>query len=123
MTFEAFFMLFGLLLAAHALADYPLQGEFIGIYKSRHVQHPHIKERYLWVHLLTAHSLIHAGFVGLITGSLALAWIELVLHWLIDLAKNEKQTNFHQDQALHVLCKLIYCTLIFLGMLAKPWWL
>jgi hypothetical protein len=95
------------LLIGHALADYPLQGDFIGKFKCRNVPSP-IPGAVIWWHLLTAHALIHAGAVWIITGSVAFALVELVLHWMIDLAKCDNWTNFHADQALHVACKIIY---------------
>jgi hypothetical protein len=32
----------------------------------------------------------------------------LVAHWLIDYLKSAGVTNFHQDQLLHVACKIGY---------------
>jgi len=47
--------------------------------------------------------------VFVITGSALLALIEVILHSAIDYAKCERWIGFHQDQALHVLCKIGYC--------------
>lgn len=99
-----------MLLVGHALADYPLQGDFIGRFKSWKVKSP-LPET-IWPYLLTAHSLIHAGFVLAITGSIEFAIFELVIHWAIDFSKCSNWINFHQDQALHVLCKIGYCALL-----------
>lgn len=100
------------LLIGHALADYPLQGEAIAKGKNRH-NPPHgipagQKPVAVWFHYLTAHALIHSGFVWLITGSVWLGLAEFVAHWLIDFAKCENWTNPHQDQLLHIACKIIY---------------
>lgn len=105
------------LLIGHVLADYPLQGKFLSIAKNRHADASElfgdgVPPRGLWIHALTAHSLVHAGAVWLITGSLVLAVCELVLHWGIDFAKCEKWTNFTTDQALHVFCKAAFAVVV-----------
>jgi hypothetical protein len=114
-------LLFALLIG-HALADYPLQGKFLAIRKNRHIKsidYTGDSPPQLWVYCLSAHSLVHAGTVWVIIGALGLksaalfAFIEFVLHWLIDFAKCEKWTNFHQDQALHAVSKLGYVAAIY----------
>jgi len=105
------------LVIGHAVADFALQGDFIAIAKNRHANldrffgkdgaPPHV-----WIWALGAHSLIHAGAVWLVTGSVVLGAAELVLHWIIDYAKSEGHTNFSVDQLLHLACKLIYAVLI-----------
>jgi hypothetical protein len=99
-------LLFALLIG-HALCDYPLQGDFVGKFKSHKVASP-VPGTTIWPHLLTAHALIHAGMVWAITQSPTMAVLEFVLHWGIDFAKSHGWTNFHHDQGLHVLCKVGY---------------
>lgn len=111
---DAFSMFFSLMIG-HALADFPLQGEAIAKGKNRHAP-PHgvppgQKPVALWFHYLTAHTLIHAGFVWLITGWVWLGVAELVAHWLIDFAKCENWTNPHEDQAAHIICKIAWVCL------------
>ncbi len=98
------------LLIAHALCDHPLQGQFLALHKNRHhiPQDKNLPSRSLWVYCLTAHSLIHAGGVWLVTGSCLLAVVELILHWLIDFLKEERIINLPVDQLLHVSCKVLY---------------
>ena len=95
----------------HAVADFPLQGEFLATGKNRHflirMQDP-CRPASIWVVCMTVHCLIHAGAVWLITGSALLGLVEFVLHWGIDVAKCEGKTTFNQDQALHLLCKMGY---------------
>lgn len=95
----------------HAMADFPLQGEYLATGKNRHLlmrlQDP-ARPAQIWVVCMSAHCLIHAGFVWVITGSSLLAAIELGLHWGIDVAKCTGKTTFNQDQIMHVLCKLGY---------------
>lgn len=106
-----FFLLFALFIG-HALADFPLQGDFIARGKNRHNAPTNVpigqKPVNVWVHCLTAHALIHAGFVWAITGCVWLGVIEMVLHWMIDFAKCENWTNPHTDQLLHIACKVGY---------------
>lgn len=96
-----------LLCAGHALCDYPLQGDFLARGKNRHAPIPGIP----WWQCLTAHALIHSGMVYLITGSLALALAELVIHWATDFYKCEGWFGFNTDQAIHFACKIAWALL------------
>jgi len=97
-----FLEVLALLLVGHALADYPLQGDFLAKGKDRTAPIPGIP----WQHPLTAHAAIHGGFVGVITGGLWLGLTEAVIHWIIDDAKCRGRFGYHTDQALHVICKI-----------------
>ena len=117
---EGLILLFAFVIA-HALADFPLQGDFLSKNKSRsHAkqvseQCPNLPPS-LWFYCLTAHSLIHAGFVWIVSGSVALAAIETVVHWVTDYAKCEGWTNFHVDQILHFLSRVVYVGLLLGGV-------
>jgi hypothetical protein len=101
-----------LLIAGHALADYPLQGDFLSIGKGkRDVPHNGVP----WYYCLGAHALIHGGFVAVITGNVWLGYAELVAHWFIDDAKCRKWTVIHTDQALHIACKVAWWTIWLQG--------
>jgi len=113
-------LMFLALAIGHVLADFPLQGRFLADTKNRHND---ISQYFkgtppsgVWIHTLTAHSLIQAGVVWLITGSAVLGVIELVLHWIIDYVKCEGWTGFNTDQLLHYVCKLVYAMMIYLGV-------
>ena len=100
-----------MLLAGHALMDYPLQGEFLSTCKSRHIlrsRNDPTRPVQIWPICMTAHCLLHAVAVWAVTGCFILCLIEFALHWLIDFAKCENKTTFVQDQLLHVLCKIGY---------------
>ncbi len=97
---ETFFWL----LAAHALADFPLQGEFLATAKNHKTE----LGRTWWPMALPAHALIHGAFVARVTGSMRLGLFETVAHLLIDRAKCEGKLNIYQDQAMHVACKAAY---------------
>ena len=108
------FTLFFLLIAGHALADFVLQNEVMAMGKNRHSNiHQQKGPNFpAWPYWLGAHTLIHGAIVYLITQSLLLALLETLLHTLIDYLKCEGKLNFHQDQALHLLCKVGYCVAV-----------
>lgn len=103
-----------LLLFAHALADFVLQPEAMGTGKNRNSMvhagggslFPH------WYYWMTGHALIHGGLVFMITGSIVLALVETLIHWLVDHAKCSGRISIHQDQAMHVACKFAYAALM-----------
>ena len=103
------------LIIAHVLFDYPLQGDFLAKLKNRNYKAEGETTPLLWVHCLTAHSLMHAGAVWAITGSFMIGIAELVLHWIIDFVKCEGITNIHTDQLLHILCRVGYVIAIALS--------
>jgi hypothetical protein len=101
--------IFLLMLGGHALADYPLQGDFLAKAKNHLAPLPGVP----WYHALAAHSVIHGLFVGLITGSALLAVAEVFSHAAIDYLKSDGTVSFNVDQALHIGCKAIWCGLFF----------
>ena len=117
-------MLF-LLIAGHALADYPLQNEAMATCKNRNAHLP-LQKEVPWYYWLTAHALIH----GMVAATIVICWtndrtlgiaiglLEASVHWVIDELKNEGITNIHIDQALHVLCKVVWWALITYGALS-----
>lgn len=114
MTVYDMLQLFALLVVAHALADYPLQGEFMARAKNRFRPVPGVP----WYQAMAAHSLIHGGLVGVLTGSLLLGVLETVLHFVIDDLKCAHRISFNIDQLLHVACKLAWVALLASGVSA-----
>ena len=98
-----FFELLGILIAGHALADYPLQGDFLSKAKNHTNPIPGVP----WYQALFAHSAIHAGVVGLITGSIWFAILEFIVHAITDRVKCEGHLTFNEDQAIHIMTKVI----------------
>jgi hypothetical protein len=96
---------FWLLVLAHAVSDYALQSRFMSEYKSPGA--PRLAGEVVWPWILSAHALVNAGGVLLITGNLALSLAEAILHWLIDYGKGRHAYGFRADQALHVASKLL----------------
>lgn len=98
------FMIFLLLVFGHALADYPLQGDFLSKAKNHKAPIPGVP----WWQALAAHSVIHAGFVGMITGSITFAAAEFVIHAYTDHKKCEGGISYNFDQGVHIACKVMW---------------
>jgi hypothetical protein len=92
------------LLVGHAVADYPLQGDFLAKAKNAWAPIPEID----WRIAMAAHCAMHAGVVMLVTHSFIVAMAEFILHFGIDVLKCAGKTNFRQDQAMHVICKVAW---------------
>lgn len=101
------------LLGAHALADYPLQGDFLAKAKNRTNPLPGMP----WYHGLGAHALIHGAAVASITKSPALGIAETVIHAITDDLKCSGRLSFNQDQAIHIGCKVLWA---FLAKKGQP---
>jgi uncharacterized membrane protein YGL010W len=95
----------------HALGDFPLQGDYLAKHKVR----SQAGSIGVWIIALSAHSLIHAGAVWLVSGSLFFCMAELLLHALIDFCKGEGRFGIVTDQVLHLACKVVYVPLLVMG--------
>jgi hypothetical protein len=102
--------LFFALCIGHAVADYPLQGDFLARLKQPY--QTAINEPYAWLIGMIAHCLTHAGAVWYITGSIGFALAELLLHFAIDVEKCAGRLTFVQDQAAHIACKAAYAAIL-----------
>ena len=100
------------LLIGHALADQVLQPKEMAKGKNRHRKPDYVPEGQklcaCWSYWLSAHALTHGAAVWLVTGSMALGSAEIAAHWMLDFFKCENWTNPHQDQALHIACKVVW---------------
>ena len=101
-----------MLLFAHCLADYPLQGDYIAQAKNRFTT----IGKDIWPIILSTHAFIHGGCVYLVTGSLSLAFLEIICHAIIDFVKCEGAISFTTDQLLHVGCKILWAALLVSGI-------
>lgn len=120
------FAYFFVLLFFHALADYPLQGEFLAQGKNRHTE----LGKDHWYILLPMHAMIHAGFVFLATMGIAIYFglpyvllvaliygvFEFMSHCLIDDAKCNCVISFREDQFRHICMKFGYALGILLSV-------
>ena len=119
---EGIFFLSLAMIMGHALGDYPLQGAFLASCKNRNTDSSVFFggssiPAGLWIHALTAHSLIQAGIVWIISGSAAAAAIELILHWITDFIRCEGWISYTFDQVIHVSCKIAFACLLAYGVL------
>lgn len=96
-----------MLLGAHALADYPLQGDFLAKAKSRASPLPGVP----WYQALGAHAIIHGAAVAAITKSPVMGVAEAAIHAITDDAKCNGRLTYNQDQAIHLGCKLLWWAL------------
>ena len=99
--------LFFWLLVSHAIADYPLQGDFLARGKNHKAPIPGIP----WYQCLFWHAVIHGGAVALITQSIPLGCAEFVIHIITDYAKCDGRLTFNEDQAIHVACKVLWAAI------------
>ncbi|MBB5709289.1 DUF3307 domain-containing protein [Sphingomonas xinjiangensis] len=101
----------GALIVGHALADYPLQGDFLAKAKNRTTPIPGVP----WWQALGAHAIIHGGIVGYVTKRPLLGVAETVVHAVTDDLKCRGKLTYNQDQAIHTACKVLWAMLA-----AKP---
>ena len=95
------------LIAGHALADYPLQGDFLAKAKNRTAPIPGVP----WWQALGAHAIIHGGIVAHVTKRPLLGVAEAVVHAITDDLKCRGKLTFNQDQAIHAACKVLWAAL------------
>lgn len=105
-----------LLICGHALGDFALQSTTMSFGKCRDYGGTAFHD-IPWYYWLTAHALIHAGIVYLITSNMRMALIELVSHWIIDFLKSEDKISLYEDQLFHVVLKIIYSLNIYIRVL------
>jgi hypothetical protein len=116
--------LFVAMVGLHALADYPLQGDFLASGKNRATPIPGVP----WYQPLAAHAIIHGLMVFIIAVmvaphlALVLFVAETLAHGAIDDAKctgkfdgrcGPGARSFNIDQALHIACKALWVAIIF----------
>lgn len=105
------------MLIGHALADYPLQGDWLS--KAKNPTLTPIPGEDISLLALACHCAIHAGAVKLATGSWLLAFGEFGMHGAIDFMKCRGRLGYNADQLLHVACKFAWFAVLLLdGWLA-----
>jgi hypothetical protein len=102
--------IFALLLFAHFLFDYPLQGDWLARAKNRSDPIPHVP----WYQAMFAHTAMHGMAVWIITGIPLLGLAEMAIHWITDDLKLQGELTFNQDQAIHIVCKAVWAVITVL---------
>lgn len=96
------------MIVLHCWADYPGQGDYLA--QSKNPNSP-LGQNAVWKESLFAHSMIHAGCVALVTGSIFLGLLEAVVHAGPDYAKCQQRISLHTDQFIHRACKVVWAAL------------
>lgn len=104
------FMVLFLLVAAHAAFDYAWQGDAVAVNKNRNAKTP-LQQHVPWYYWMGSHTLMHGAAVALITDCPLLGLAETVAHFAIDVGKCENKYDIHGDQALHLICKVVWFTI------------
>lgn len=102
------------MLIGHAVADYPLQGDWLSKAKNPSLQL--VPGETIWPLALLSHAAIHAGAVQLITGSWLISLLEFVAHAAIDYHKCRGWFGYNLDQSLHIACKFMWLGLFMIGV-------
>lgn len=105
--------IFACMLIGHAIADYPLQGDWLS--KAKNPTLDLVPGQVIWPMALLSHAAIHAGAVKLVTGSWLCAGLEFVAHTAIDYWKCRGCLTYNGDQILHVLCKFFWLVPLILA--------
>ena len=106
------------LIAAHFVADFSLQTEPMAREKRR-ASDTELQKIVPWYWWLTAHSMTH-GFLTWVVlglglqfyGAVYIAMAETVAHWFIDFGKCEGYYGLKVDQALHLICKIMWVSYV-----------
>jgi hypothetical protein len=101
---EPFCRLIFLMMVGHAIADRPLQDPVMRAEKNS----PRVPGNRKWIFGLACHGLIHGGAVAVVTGLWWLGVIETAVHAGIDDAKCRGRIGLITDQALHLICKILW---------------
>ena len=109
---ETALILLFFLLVAHALFDFPLQGDAVAINKNPNAN-TDLQKAVPWYYWMGSHALVHGGAVGFLTGSVVLGLAETFCHFTIDYFKCNRKYSIHGDQALHVVCKVAWVIIWF----------
>jgi hypothetical protein len=102
----ATFNLFLMLAMAHFVGDFGLQSDRMAREKC-----PGCGVTLGWGWWLTSHAAIHGFLVGMVTQSPLLGAAEWIVHVLIDVGKCRRLWTLSFDQALHIICKLLWAWL------------
>lgn len=84
---------------AHAVTDLALQGPQF---------EAKLPTNKMWPYVLTAHALVNAGGVMVVTGSTELGVLEFIWHFCTDFCRTRNWLGTHGDQFSHAVSKLTW---------------
>lgn len=107
--------MFALLAMGHFVGDFGLQSDRMAVEKcaGRDATLP-------WQWWLAAHAGIHGFLVAVLTGLPLLGVAEWVVHALVDIGKCQGRYGLGVDQALHLLCKVVWALLACAWLAGTP---
>lgn len=94
------------LVVGHFICDYILQGDTVAREKNP-LSATELQAAVPWFYWMTAHSLAHGAVVAVVMGSPVWGLAEAVTHFTIDYLKCRKFISIHEDQALHLVVKMV----------------
>lgn len=97
---------FVLLFVWHALADYPLQGDWLS--KAKNHKLALVAGEIIWPLALASHAAVHAVGVAFILQNLWCGVAEFVIHAATDYAKCDGRIGYNTDQFIHIASKAAY---------------
>jgi hypothetical protein len=108
MAFTVFFLLIG----AHALADYCIQGDAVAIGKNKYIDPARFGVN--WYYWMFGHAFTQGLLVALVTQNAFIGLAEAVFHFLVDWLKCKKYIGIHSDQFLHFASKFVWVLFYFI---------
>lgn len=103
MPLDSVLEMFALLAMGHFLGDFGLQSDRMAVEKC-----PGRDATLPWPWWLIAHGAIQGFLVAVISGLPLLGLAEWLAHTLVDYGKCRGRFGLNTDQALHLLCKLVW---------------
>ena len=108
------------MIGAHFLGDYPWQAGPIGVEKNLNSK-SELQKQVPWGYWLTAHAYLHGILVSLVSVYFGGPWwigiFEFLIHWFVDYYKCKYNNSILSDQAIHIICKLIWSIFIILYLI------
>lgn len=114
------YTLFALLIAAHFIIDFPLQGDTVAREKNPNST-SELQKHVPWPYWMFAHAVMHATAVGYITALWSCAAFELVTHFAIDWYKcKHPRFTIHHDQLAHLVVKIVMMAFLLHRVMLRP---
>lgn len=110
--FNLAFTVFFLLVAAHNLADFCIQGDAAAIGKNKDIDSA--KFGVGWYYWMSGHCFTQGLLVALVTQNAFIGLAETIFHFVIDYLTCKKLISIHSDQFLHYVSKIVWVMFYFI---------